>query len=115
MKKLCLFLLLACSLTFVAAAQANNDQAAPQKHGMMAGHHQQMQALLEKVNSTWKEVETATTPQAKEGALKAHGAALAEMNAAHQKMASAGDQEMMKMCQEMMAKHDTSHQTKAPK
>lgn len=114
MKNFCLFLLLACTLTFVAVAQTSKDQATPHQPAM-AGHHQQMQALLEKVNSTWKEVETATTPQAKEGALKAHGAALAEMNAAHQKMASGGDQEMMKMCQEMMAKHDTSHQTKAPK
>ena len=115
MKKLCLFLLLACTLTFVAAAQTGKDQATPQKPAMMSNHHQQMQALLEKVNTTWKEVETATTPQAKESALKAHGTALAELNAAHQKMAGAGDQEMMKMCQEMMAKHHPSATTKAPK
>lgn len=114
MKRHCLFLLLACTLTLAAIAQTTKDQAAPHKPAM-AGHHQQMQALLEKVNSTWKEVETASTPQAKESALKAHGAALADLNAAHQKMASAGDQDMMKMCQEMMAKHGTSHQEKAPK
>ena len=80
-------LILAVLLTVSMLPLAAQDKA-PAKP-MMAGcgaHMQEMKAIHDKVMSTWKDVEGAKTAQAKDAALKAHGAALAEMEAAHKKM-----------------------------
>jgi hypothetical protein len=110
-----LLVLIATFMTAGASAQTREPQpgrVAASSAGPQA-HMQQMHALLDRVNNTWKEYESATTPATKESALKAHGQALNEFNTAHTKMMGAGgERDAMKMCQEMMAKHKGPKTTK---
>lgn len=68
-------------LSLVAVGSACDKDAAEQQA--------KMQVLHAKVTATWSDVQAAATPTAKEAALKAHGAVLAEMQAMHEKHASA--------------------------
>ncbi len=92
-----LSLIIAIVFVFVTAAGAcENPQA--------AAHQAQMEALMGKVTNTWEQAQTASTPAAKEIALRSHGEALAELKAVHDKhMAAAGTEKKMD-CKEMMAK-----------
>jgi len=60
-----------------------------------AEHQAKMQALHTKMTATWNDVQNAATPAAKEAALKAHGAVLAEMQAMHEKHAAAAPEKKM--------------------
>jgi hypothetical protein len=92
-----LSLIVAIVFVFVTAASACEKPQA-------AAHEAQMKALMGKVNTTWEHAQSASTPAAKEIALRAHGDALAEMKAVHeQHMAAAGTEKKMD-CKEMMAK-----------
>ena len=91
-----LITLLAVVFLFVAVAGACDNAKA-------ADHQAQMKAVLSKVTTTWDQVQKATSPAAKDAAMKAHSDALAELQAMHEKhMAAAGEKKMD--CRAMMDK-----------
>jgi hypothetical protein len=78
-----------------------------------AGDHQaQMKALLAKVDASWNQVLSATTPAAKDVALRAHGEAWGELKAAHEKYVAAASPEKKMDCKEMMAKKKAASEEK---
>ena len=92
-----LSLIVAILFVLVAAAGACDKPQA-------AEHQAHMKTLLDKVNTTWDQAQTASTPAAKDLALRAHGEALAALKAAHEKHLSAADAEKKMDCKAMMAK-----------
>jgi hypothetical protein len=85
----------------VAAAGACDNAKATE-------HQTQMKTMLAKMDSTWTQVQNAATPAAKEIALRAHGDALAEFKAMHEKHMTAMAAEPKMDCKEMMAKKEAS-------
>jgi hypothetical protein len=95
MKRLSLIVVIL--FVFVAAAGACEKPQA-------AEHQAHMKALLDKVNGTWDQAQTASTPAARELALRAHGEALKDLKAMHEKHLASMSTEKKMDCKEMMAK-----------
>jgi hypothetical protein len=91
-----LVLLFALVFTLAASAAACDKAQA-------AEHQSQMKAALTKIHTSWDAVQKAATPAAKDVAIKAHGEALAEFQAMHEKHLAAA-QEGEKKMGAMMAK-----------
>ncbi|MEO6120200.1 MAG: hypothetical protein ABIP12_05865 [Terriglobales bacterium] len=92
-----LSLIVAILFVFVASAGACEKPQA-------AEHQAHMKVILDKVNGTWEQAQSAATPAARELALRSHGEALAELKAMHQKHLAAMSSEKKMDCKEMMAK-----------
>lgn len=99
-------LVLITVLCLAILPMAAQDKTPAKKPMAMCGHDMGMKAMHDKIQNTWKDVQKATTAADKEAAMKAHGEALAEMEAAHQKMAAGGccggD---MAACKQKMGEH----------
>jgi hypothetical protein len=94
-------LMIAVVFLFVATAAACDNAKA-------AEHQAQMKALMTKVDTTWEQAQKATTPAAKEAALKLHGEALAELKTMHEKHLAMAAAEPKMDCKKMMEKKAAS-------
>lgn len=95
-------LVLITVLCLAILPMAAQDKAPAKKPMAMCGHDMGMMSMHDKIQNTWKDVQKATTAASKEAAMKAHGEALEEMEAAHQKMSAGGSGGDMAACKQKM-------------